>query len=87
MGRFSSSSSSTTSNESALNEYKRELNIQAQIRDYLIPYTANLTSTTSSSIILQATSLAELTQATNQLTQTMAVRKTNQFDIHTCHFS
>lgn len=61
-------------NNTALTEFNEELNIQAQIRDYLIPFTANLMVTTSNSIILQATSLAQLTQATNQLTRTTAVR-------------
>ena len=74
-------------NNTALIEYNKELNIQAQIRDYLIPYTANLMVTTSNSIILQASSLAQLTQATNQLTRTMTVRTTDEFDMYIGHFS
>jgi hypothetical protein len=54
-------------------EFNQQLNIQANIRDYLISFTTNLVILTSNSIILQASSLAQLTQATNQLTRTTAV--------------
>jgi hypothetical protein len=61
-------------NISALTEFIEQLNSQANIRDYLIPFTTNLAITTSISIKLQALSLAQLTQATNQLTRTTLVR-------------
>jgi hypothetical protein len=62
-------------NKSALIEFNKELNSQANVRDYLITYTTNLAITTSNSIKLQASSLAQLTQATNQLTRNTLVRK------------
>ena len=61
-------------NESALIEYNKELNVYANVRDYLIPFTTNLVVATSNTIILQAFSLSQLTQSTNQLTRTAAVR-------------
>ncbi|UJR08126.1 hypothetical protein I4U23_012402 [Adineta vaga] len=60
---------STSMNESVLIEYEKELNSQANIRDYLIQFYSNLLITTSNSIILQSSSLVQLTQATNQLTR------------------
>ena len=56
-------------NASALAEYNKQLNTYANLRDFLIQYTTNLTITTAESIKLQASSLAQLTQATNQLTR------------------
>ncbi len=61
-------------NTSALTEYSKQLNIYASVRDYLVTYTTNQAISTSNSIILQASSLVQLTQATNQLTRTTAVR-------------
>ncbi|CAF3897839.1 unnamed protein product [Rotaria sordida] len=57
-------------NTSALEEFNKELNIQANLREYLIHFTINLAITTVNSIKLQSASLARLTQATNQLTRT-----------------
>ncbi len=65
---------STPLNISALNEYNKELNIQANVRDFLMGFTTNLAITTSNSIKLQSSSLAQLTQATNQLTRSALVR-------------
>jgi hypothetical protein len=62
-------------NASAVSEFNKELNSQANIRDYLMTFATNLTITTSNSIKLQASSLAQLTQATNQLTRATLVRK------------
>jgi hypothetical protein len=62
-------------NASASTEFSTELNLQANIRDYLMTFTTNLAITTSNSITLQASSLAQLTQATNQLTREALVRK------------
>jgi len=56
-------------NQSALIEYQKELNVLANIREYLISFTRNLFITTSSSIQLQSISLVQLTKATNQLTR------------------
>ncbi len=56
-------------------EFNQELNSHANAREYLIGFTKNLAITTSNSIELQASSLSQLTQATNQLTRTTLVRK------------
>ena len=61
-------------NNSALNKFNQQLNIYANLREYLIEYTTNLLITVSNSIQLQASSLAQLTKATNQLTRTTLVR-------------
>jgi hypothetical protein len=61
-------------NKSALDEYNQNLNTYANAREYLIPFTANLAITTANSIKLQASSLAQITQATNQLTRNTLVR-------------
>ncbi|CAF1261744.1 unnamed protein product [Adineta steineri] len=65
--RFSSTSDML--NESTLLEFNKKLNIQANIRDYLISFTTNLIIANSDSIKLQASALAQLTQATNGLTR------------------
>ena len=67
-------STSTPLNQSALNKFNTQVNIQANIRDYLMPFTMNLLISTPDSIKLQASTLSQLTQATNQLTRTAAVR-------------
>jgi hypothetical protein len=56
-------------NETALIEYKQQLNSQANARDYLMSCMTNLQVTTINTIKLQASSIAQLTQATNQLTR------------------
>ncbi|CAF1071686.1 unnamed protein product [Adineta steineri] len=63
----------TSLNTSALIEYHKQLNVYANIRDYLITYLTNLVITTSSSIKLQSSTLVQLTQATNQLTRTSSM--------------
>jgi hypothetical protein len=60
-------------NTSALINYNKQVNIYANIRDYLIQFITNLVITTSNSIKLQASSLNYLTQSTNQLTRTTSV--------------
>jgi len=61
-------------NASALNEYNKQINSDANIRDYLIAFTTNLAITKSNSIILQSSFLVQLTKATNELTRTTLVR-------------
>jgi hypothetical protein len=61
-------------NVSALNEYNKQKNSDANVREYLITFTKNLTITTLNSIKLQSSSLAQLTKATNELTRTTLVR-------------
>ncbi len=60
-------------NESAMVEYNKEINSLANLREYLISFIPNLAITTVNSIKLQSSTLAELTQATNQLTRTTLV--------------
>jgi hypothetical protein len=69
-----SQSSSALLNQSALIEFNKQLNVQANVRDYLMTFTTNLIITTADSIKLQSSTLSQLTQATNQLTRTTAVR-------------
>jgi len=65
-----SSSSSQTNNQSAMIDFENELNSLANTREYLIPFLTNLPIlTTSNSIKLQSSTLAQLTQTTNQLTR------------------
>ncbi len=61
-------------NVSALNEYNKQINSDANVREYLIAFTKSLAITTSNSIILQSSFLAQLTKATNELTRTTLVR-------------
>ncbi len=61
-------------NESAMIEYNKEINSSAYDREYLMLFTADLAITTVNSIKLQSSTLVELTQATNQLTQTTLVK-------------
>ncbi len=58
---------------SAMIKYNQKLNVLANVRDYLIMFTSNLAITTVDSIKLQACALAQLTEATNQLTRTASV--------------
>ena len=73
----SSSSISVLSNDS-----NSQINNEANLRDYLMSFTQNLIIGNADSIEIQASSLAQLTQATNQLTRKSAVRKTHPpFDL------
>ncbi|CAF1500386.1 unnamed protein product, partial [Adineta steineri] len=69
LGSSSSPTISTPMNETAMIEYKKQLNSQANVRDYMMSFLTNLSITTASSIELQSSSLAQLTQAPNQLTR------------------
>ena len=64
---------STPMNASALAEFNRKQNLYAGVRDYLIASVVNLTIATPNSIRLQASSLSQLSQSTNQLTRASAV--------------
>ncbi len=61
------------SNTSALIEYNKYTNSYASVREYLMVFIINLPITTTNSIKLQASSLVQLTQATNQLTRISSV--------------
>ena len=48
-------------NETALDEFNQQINTQANLRDYLMPFTQNLVIASALSIELQASFLAQLT--------------------------
>ncbi|UJR09103.1 hypothetical protein I4U23_013350 [Adineta vaga] len=77
-GNESVTSSSSSVNASALAEYSKEVNSQANMRDYVILYVTNLAITTSNSIKLQASTLAQMTQSTNQLTRSALTVASNR---------
>ena len=74
-------SSSSPLNLSALIEFEKDLNVQAGLREYLTGCLANLPTQGLRSIQIQSTSLAQLTQSTNQLTRTVLVRRFVAFSI------
>jgi chaperone required for assembly of F1-ATPase len=61
-------------NVSVLAAFNQQQDIIARARQALISYFTNLASLTSNSIKLQSSALAQLTQATNQLTRDTLVR-------------
>lgn len=69
-------------NSSAMEEYKKELNIYANVRDYLIGFTKDLVIGTLNSIILQSSSLSQITQSTNQLTRNSSVSQQSFLLLH-----
>jgi hypothetical protein len=71
---ISISSNAPIVNQSALDEYERGINRQANMREYLIEHFDNLLISSANTIKIQATSLAQLTQATHQLTRATLVR-------------
>ena len=60
-------------NASALTALIRQTNTYASVRDYLVTFTSDLAVTTANSVKMQASSLSQLTQATNQLTRSTSV--------------
>jgi hypothetical protein len=60
-------------NKTALDEFNKELNSYANVREYLMTFTTNMAIMTANSIKLQSSSLAQLTKATNQLTRNSLV--------------
>lgn len=61
------------------------LNLRANVRDFLIEYLTNLSITTSSSILLQSSSLSQITKSTNQLTRktlALSAHKTYELAIY-----
>lgn len=65
-------------NKTHMNQYRTEMNSQANAREYLISSMIDLPITTINSIKLQASSLTQLTQATNQLTRYVLTMASNQ---------
>lgn len=57
-----------------MSAYVAALNSQAIVRDYAIQFITNLTVTTIDSVQLQASTLAELTSSTSELTRQAMVR-------------
>ncbi len=66
---------STSLNVSTFINYTEPLNEHANVRDYLIQFISNLPINILENIKLQAFTLAQFTQATNQLTRTASVSK------------
>ena len=72
--------SSSSLNVSALEEFEKDLNRQANLREYLIQYLIQLPVMNNWNIIqIQSKSLLELTQSTNQLSRSFLVRITKLF--------
>lgn len=66
-------------NQTILNEYNKELNSYAMVREYMMIYTTKFPMKTSNNIKLQASSLAQLTKATNELTRITLVKDLSFF--------
>ena len=60
-------------NESALATFNQQLNSYANVRDFLMTFTNTLAITTVNSVKMQASSLSQLTQSTNQLTRSALI--------------
>lgn len=68
-----------TSISAAFADFSSEVNGLANVRDYLLMFVSNLTITDLNNIILQSTTLAQLTASTNQLTRLALVMGTPAF--------
>jgi len=62
-----------SSNESARAEYKQQLNEHARLRDYLLSFAKNFTFIDADSIKLQASTLAQSTAITSELSRNTSV--------------
>ena len=60
-------------NESVLAAFNQQLNNYANVRDFLMIFTNTLAITTVNSVKMQASSLSQLTQSTNQLTRSALI--------------
>jgi hypothetical protein len=60
-------------NQTMLDLYRQQVNHQASIRDSLIHFVTDFSLTTFNNLKLQASTLARLTSATNQLTRSTLV--------------
>ncbi len=65
--------SSVSLNESALVEYKQQLNKHARLRDYLLSFEQNFAVIDADSIKMQASTLAQSTASTSELTRGTSV--------------
>ncbi|CAF3648646.1 unnamed protein product [Rotaria socialis] len=72
--------SNKSSTSSALSDYFTHLNLQANVRDRLVTYMHNLQMMSIENIQWQASSLAQFTAATNQLTRAASLRASDK-----CH--
>ncbi len=61
-------------NISNLTEYNHQLNMFAAVQEYLMMFIDNLTIAKIDSIILQGSTLSQLTAVTNQLTRNSLVK-------------
>ncbi len=65
--------SSVSLNKSALAEYKQQLNEHARLRDYLLSAAQNFDAIDADSIKIQASTLAQSTASTSELTRAISV--------------
>ena len=65
-------------NESARLTFNKEINRLANLREYFINFTSNLTIVSANSLKLQSLSLVQLTNGTNQLTRTTLIVASNK---------
>ncbi|UJR17432.1 hypothetical protein I4U23_004327 [Adineta vaga] len=70
---YQSISSITLNTSSALEIYTNYINQDSTIRDYLITYITNLSITNLQSILLQSSTLSQLTNTPNELTRTTSI--------------
>jgi hypothetical protein len=77
------STNASVVNQSALDEYERGINRQANMREYLVERFDSMLISSANTIKIQATSLAQLTQSTHQLTRATLVYMNRHCDC--CH--
>jgi hypothetical protein len=65
---------SLCNDESNYTDYNQQLNTFAAVQEYLMIFVNNLTISRMRSVILQASTLSQLTATTNQLTRNALVR-------------
>jgi hypothetical protein len=65
---------SSYNNVSNYTDYNQQLNTFAAVQEYLMIFVNNLTISRMRSVILQASTLSQLTATTNQLTRNALVR-------------
>jgi len=65
--------SSVSLNKSVFAEYKQQLNEHARLRDYLLSFAKNFTFIDADSIKMQASTLAQSTEITSELTRETSV--------------
>ena len=80
LGQNRTSLKNFLSNQSAMEEFNEQMNLQAELRENLSEFTTNVRSMTIESIKLQLSTLIQLTETTNQLTRQTFLKISNK-----CH--